>query len=195
MFYVFAPFIVRRKLVVILSVLLLSLGLRILLAFLGLKYAPWDYMFFPTQIMFFMGGVLSHHLYNYIKNKIIDKSTLLSLYLFFLLIITLYYQFFQESYFKEAFLFCTTILLIPFAFVLTKKSKLDRYFGDLSYPIYISQALFIKLATIKSFPNPYGKGLSVLVLVISFSVLLQYIITKPLEKYRQARVKRNIKMQ
>ena len=53
MFYVFAPFIVRRKLVVILSVLLLSLGLRILFAFFGLNYAPWDYMFFPTQIMFF----------------------------------------------------------------------------------------------------------------------------------------------
>ena len=191
-FYIFAPFVVRRNVWFIACLLLLSLALRISLAQFGLIVAPWDDMFFPSQIMFFMGGALSYHLYKLIQDKSINKKTFQILYLVFILIITLYYQFFSESYTKQTVLFVSTILLIPFAFILTKKSKLDRFLGDLSYPIYISQFLFIKIVSIKAFPKPFGKGFSSLVLIIIFSVIIDFIVTKPLEKYRQKRVKTKV---
>ena len=192
MFYIFAPFVVRRKLWVVLFLLLISLSLRIILAHCGYEFAPWDDMFFPSQIMFFMGGVISYHLYKFIKEKSIDKKVNISLYFVFLMIICLYYEFFEESYLKQFILYVSTLLLIPFAFILTKKSKLDRFLGDLSYPIYISQFLFIKFVSIKAFPKPFGRGLSSLVLIIIFSVIVDFIVTKPLEKYRQTRIKTNI---
>ena len=191
LFYVFAPFVVRKNLIIIVILLILSLFLRIILGYHGYTSAPWDYMFFPTQIMFFMGGVLSYHLYKLIKDKEINKKLIVMMYLFFVLVICLYYQFFEESYLKQAFLFSTTILLIPASFILTKNYKIDRYFGDLSYPIYISQSFFIRISNVKLFPKPLGHGATVLLLVIVFSMAIEHFITKPLEKYRQKRVIQN----
>jgi len=182
-FYLFAPFIVTKKIWIIVTLLILSLGLRMGLAYHGLNFAPWNYMFFPTQIMFFMAGVLSYHLHNRIKYMNFRKYGLLILYFVFLFIICFYYKILQDSIYKEVFLFISTTLLIPFIFILTKNSKIDGFFGDLSYPIYISQAFVITLSNVKAFPKPFGQGVSVLICVILFSLLL-----KPLDKYRQKRM-------
>ncbi len=191
LFYLIAPFIVRRHIIYPILILLASLLLRILLAGYGYEGAPWNYMFFPTQLMFFMGGVLAYKLYKKIQHIHISRALLITMYVVLLAVLLLYYQFFAETYLKQAVLFLTVALLIPASFILTKKSKADRVLGNLSYPIYISQALIIKFVAIKSFPKFISPGFTALVVVIAFSIVLDYVVTRPIEKYRQKRVSLN----
>ena len=185
LFYLIAPFIMRKNIWWISSVLFLSLGLRIFLGFQGLNHAPWDYMFFPTQFLFFMAGGLSYHLY---KSISLTKSQQVAISMLYLLIILFYYQFFENSFIKEVFLFVFTALAIPGIFKLTKKSQLDRYLGNLSYPIYISQSFIIMVTASKRFPKPFGWGITAIVLCVALSMLLHHFVTEPIEKNRQKRV-------
>ena len=191
LFYLIAPFIVRRRIIYPILILLASLLLRILLASYGYNGVPWNYMFFPTQLMFFMAGILSYKLYKKIQHVNISRALLVGMYMVLLAVLLLYYQFFAETYLKQTILFLAVALLMPASFILTKKSKTDRFLGNLSYPIYISQALIIKFVAIKSFPKVISPGFTALVIIIAFSIVLDYVVTRPIENYRQKRVALN----
>jgi peptidoglycan/LPS O-acetylase OafA/YrhL len=69
MFYIIAPFIVRKNKKVIFSLIFLSLILRgILMYKFGLRNDPWNYRFFPTELVFFLLGNISYKIY---KNSMI----------------------------------------------------------------------------------------------------------------------------
>ncbi len=58
-FYLIAPFILTRKKILFL-LLMLSFALRIFLYQIGLgREDPWVYRFFPTELVFFILGALS----------------------------------------------------------------------------------------------------------------------------------------
>jgi peptidoglycan/LPS O-acetylase OafA/YrhL len=78
---------------------------------------------------------------------------------------------------------------MPASFILTKQSKFDRFIGNLSYPIYISQSLINRIVVIKKFPKIISLGFTALIVVIAFSIILDLLITGPIEKYRQKRAK------
>lgn len=188
-FYFFAPFIVRKSIKYIIALFLISIIIRLLLITHNLTYHPWDYMFLPAQVMFFMAGILSYHLYVFFKKHSI-KNKLYDIIIFFYIIVLFifYYKFFQESYIKQLFLFSSITLCIPIIFKLTMYSKLDRLLGNLSYPIYISQVIFIKVLPAKIIPKIIDLGFTTLVSTIAFSIILYYLITKPLERLRQKRI-------
>jgi peptidoglycan/LPS O-acetylase OafA/YrhL len=185
LFYLIAPFIMRKNLFFIVLLLLISLSIRLILAHNDLTFAPWDYMFFPTQLMFFMGGGISYHIYKKLKSKNLLLTIISGLYL---LIILFYNDFFKDSYLKQVFLFVSTIAAIPCLFKITKSNKIDKYLGDLSYPMYISQSLIIMVTASKRFPKPFGLGVTVLSLAIVSSILLNHFIIKPINKIRQMKV-------
>lgn len=185
LFYLVAPFIMRKNIRWIILILILSLGLRLILAYNGLNHMPWDYMFFPTQLLFFMAGGISYYLY---KNVNTTKKQEIIIYAGYLFVILFYYQFFKDSSIKEAFMFLLTVFAIPAIFRLSKKSSIDRYLGNLSYPIYISQSFIIMITASKRFPKPFGWGITAVLLCIILSVILDYFITKPIEKIRQERI-------
>ena len=54
LFYLVAPFIVRRKLKVIFVLIVLSLLIRFVLVSKGFDYDPWSYRFFPNELVFFL---------------------------------------------------------------------------------------------------------------------------------------------
>ncbi|MDR2601476.1 MAG: acyltransferase [Spirochaetaceae bacterium] len=70
MFYAIAPFIVRKNKKFIFTLIFFSIVLRSVLMFgFGLKDDPWNYRFFPTEIVFFLFGNISYRIYNYLKNN------------------------------------------------------------------------------------------------------------------------------
>ena len=151
-------------------------------------------MFFPTQGMFFIAGIFSYRLYNaFLKGKVTALAQYI-LYGVFLSVLLFYYQFFEETYTKQIILFLAVALLIPFAFELTKKSKLDRFFGNLSYPIYITQSLVIRIVDAKKFPKIVDIGFTALVIIILFAVLINFLLGESIERYRAKRV-RDYKLQ
>lgn len=189
LFYLIAPFILRKKIILPLIILVVSLLVRFYLIYIGLNYSPWNYMFFPSQIMFFMSGVISYHIYKKVNSNKPSKLYLIP-FLVFIITIVFYRQFFNDSYMKQALLFILEIISIPYIFILTKSSKFDRFLGNLSFPIYICQSLVLKITIAKAFPKFISYGVTSLILTILLSILLDRFIARPIERYRQRRVLR-----
>jgi len=186
-FYFLAPFLNRLKNKSLLLIMSLSLGLRLFLYSRGLNHDPWNYRFFPNELIFFLAGILMYRLYIYMKEKDLKKFSIYSF--FFYLSFLLSYQFFPHERTKQLVLFLFSFVFIPFIFKLFKNSKVDRFIGELSFPVYISHFLIID--TLTHFTNLPHQFLSVTTTIISilFSILLLRFIIDPINRFRQSRVK------
>jgi len=184
-FYLIAPFIVRKPIFLPLILLLISLATRVVLSYYGLSHAPWDYMFFPTQLMFFMGGYLSYKLYDHISKLRIRPVLMRIQYAALLIVILTYSYVSNNNYYHQAVLFLCLIAFIPVSFKLCKNNSIDKYLGNLSYPLYISQYLIITFTVSGSFPKVINLGFTTLMLTIILSVVLFELIIKPIERRRQ----------
>ncbi|MEO5643299.1 MAG: acyltransferase [Bacteroidia bacterium] len=186
LFYMVAPFIVRKKLWLILLLILCSVLLRYILYQHGLKHEPWTYRFFPAELVFFMLGYLSYSIYKKIREKKI-KPVYYNLLWIFMIAFTLFYS--EVSFTqKENLYFLFFFLALPFIFHHTKNIKMDRYIGELSYPIYISHFFILNLLTAFNITLPGGLGLTLSVFTILFSILLNEFVAKRIEKKRQNRL-------
>ena len=187
-FYLIAPFIVRRK---IRSIILLVLGsalLRISLMKSGFDYDPWTYRFFPTELLFFLLGTISYHLYIVLKNKKISNVFLSTVYVM-IIFVTFLYGFVEIDYQIPIYLLLFFIS-IPFVFMLSKYWKIDRYIGELSYPIYISHMLVSTFVSYSKIPTYGGRTFTLLAVTIIVSLLLNELVAKKVEVIRQKRVKK-----
>ena len=195
MFYLVAPFIVKRGIKTVITIIIVSLVLRfILYDYFILKDDPWTYRFFPTEILFFLCGYLSYHLYQKIKKVTFPKHLNISV-LLFCIGITILYKYlptgkvsFLPFSLKEGVYFGTIILSIPILFNYSKKNPLDNKIGELSYPVYISHMLIFMILSLKTF-NFLNSGWIAALFTILFSYVLNVLIASPIEKLRQRRLK------
>lgn len=197
LFYIIAPFIVRRKIKIILLVVLCSVFIRLFIYFiLDMQNDPWDSRFFPTELALFLLGALSYHIYEHLCNKPI-KYIYNKLIVLIYVLVLLFYNYLPdlETFIdiKPALFYILTVLSIPSIFTLTKSSRIDNRIGDLSYPIYIVHMLviFILWMLIEKFDlNIYNgiKGALVVAITVTVSYLLVKYVSDPIEKIRQKRV-------
>lgn len=189
-FYLIAPFLVRRKLKIIILLILLSLMLRaILYYYFNLNFDPWTYRFFPTELVFFLLGIVSYHGYKKIQNLSI-KKTHLKLIWFSVLGVTIFHNFLPIP-FKDSLYLAGFFIALPFIFILTKNWKKDAYIGELSYPIYISHILIVTITKSLTISNGFVLGLTYTIALIGFSLLLNNFVAKSIEKIRQKRIIQN----
>ncbi|UEG49457.1 acyltransferase [Ferruginibacter lapsinanis] len=187
MFYIFAPFIVRRSIKVIAVLIFMSLLLRVLLYHNGLNFDPWTYRFFPTELLFFLLGNVSYRIYTKMKtvnmHRYIPTAMLALLFVF-----TFFYN--QIVFPKKMYVyFLVFFLFLPFVFQKTKKWKWDTFIGDLSYPVYISHVFILSLIHYFKAPLLFNNlGITLAIYTIIFSIPINLLISKNIEKYRQRRV-------
>ena len=79
-----------------------------------------------------------------------------------------------------AIFFVTT----PFIFHAFKDNALDRWIGDLSYPIYMTQLFVIGL--VLTFEPPFGLWIGIFG-TLAMSVVVMLLIDHPLDRWRQRR--------
>lgn len=186
-FYLIAPFLLRRNILLIFSLILTSALLRIILYKNGLNYDPWTYRFFPSELFFFLLGTIAYHFYKKIENWDIKKSHLKMIYIFILSFTFFYSRIpFENKIFVYFFFF---FLSLPFIFILSKEWKVDRYIGELSYPIYISHILVLMFVNFSNMSIKGNISLITIIFSILFSVLLNEFIGKKIERIRQSRIK------
>lgn len=188
-FYLIAPFIVRKKIKIIVFLLVLSLMLRYVLSQYGLKGDPWSYRFFSTELAFFLLGVISYHIYKRL-HKLELKTIYLKIIWAIVLTFTLVYGFL--SFPRMSYVYISVFFIcLPFIFILTKNWKNDKYIGELSYPIYISH-IFV-LISIKAFKVPIigGMGFTLTIITVLFSIVLNELVAKKIETIRQKRIRLN----
>ena len=198
LFYLLAPFVVRRKKRVLFALVSLSLLLRVVMFYSGYRHSAWQFQFFPTELALFLLGALSYRLY---RSGSSFFSSRFGLYAVVALVgATFIYQYMpvlavQGAEMKKWVYYLLLIFLMPAAFSYTSNIKIDRYLGDLSYPVYIvhyAVVWFWVLVRERLFDTPYVSvlHLGLLALTLALAVALFHFVIKPMEKFRQARVAR-----
>jgi len=179
----------------LIGAILASLALRCYIYFhLGWTHDPWTYRFFPLELAFFLAGSLAYRLYHRIRAKTISRRALLPGLAFFFLICLLY-QFVpaQEStgiVIKQWTFYVLAWGAIPWLFTASKDSRVDRYLGELSYPLYIVHflAVWFLPPVLQRVGITHGVPIWILAASLGLSVGLIHFVSGPLERIRQQRV-------
>jgi len=190
MFYLVAPFILRQRLRIIILLIGISCALRIAAANIGLDHDPWTYRFFPFELALFLGGRVSYDIYKKLEHFSIPKPLLLVVGGLFLVWTTCFEVLDLKQQVASAVIYLLVLIpLVPILFSLSKHSKIDRFIGELSYPIYLSH-LFIYYS-LKSYflPEDLHFGVTTAILSIALSSLIIIFVSDPLDRFRQARLK------
>lgn len=191
-FYLIVPFMVKRRTSLIVTLIIAGFIFRFFLYYLGLKYLPWTDRFFPIELVFFLMGLLSYKIYHAINRLKLANTILIILIVMVTLGLTLFYPILPYRHLTRYFLsysemiyFSLFFLGIPFVFYFTKNNRVDRFIGELSYPIYLCHLFVIPFFGAKSAQSTI---LSVISCVLLSSVVFLYV-GKPIEQFRQKRVK------
>lgn len=190
-FYLVAPFVLGRKKWI--GVLLLaSLGLRAALIVAGIGTRdPWTYRFFPTELAFFLFGALAHQILLpfYVARLKADFDRYAVLASGFLVALTLGYSLIPlPELAKSLFMFAIFCSLLPFAFAFQKRSKIDNWIGNLSYPLYIGHMLATWITSyalgLLSLKDAKLVSLACAVSAIGLAMLLNQFVGLPFERLR-----------
>lgn len=187
MFYMIAPFLVRRKLPVIFAVIGASLAVRLVLANFGYKDDPWNYRFFPSELMFFMTGTLAYRAYKYIEKKDnIPGWLTMGWWIATVVVILVWSEIPLPVGIRVLGLIGLVAIAIPLVFLRTKNYKWDRYIGELSYPVYISHLLVVSFLT----GMGYAQGCAAVLITLVVSVGLYHMVDRPVDAARHRWVAR-----
>lgn len=184
-FYFISPLLLAKKIKIIGLSILLVLGLRLLLfefANTGEEFTI--YRFAPTELFWYLLGVLAYKLEKS-KKFLGANAGMVSLVILIGLLVSYKYL---PSPLGDILIYSSVFLFAPAIFYRFSKSKIDRFLGDLCYPMYLGHGFLLLVISANKFPKPFGLGVSLVVLTIIFSILVNRYFLRPLENYRQQRV-------
>lgn len=188
-FYAVAPFLIKRKLWILLMLAFLSLLLRLYIYSLGYHHEPWINKFPLTELVFFLIGIFSYRVY--ISNSLAKLTPKIFMAVYFLfLILTIFYDTLPKvldlpiNPLQWGYFFLLAILM-PYAFKHFKDNKFDRFIGDLSYPVYISHIFIIYLVrNANLFTDHNLNGVTSIVITLLFSISLLWLFETFIERLR-----------
>jgi peptidoglycan/LPS O-acetylase OafA/YrhL len=191
-FYLLAPLLVKRRWWIQAIIIAASLFYRYwLITEEGKKWDPWNYRFFPNEIALFMLGSLAWQIYNRIKHIQLPKWSGPAAWSSIIVLI-LSYNFitFIPDGKRMITFYGLFFLLLPIIFIWSKDFKIDRWLGELSFPLYIGHLLIIMLLRKWYFGTDLLPWFGVVSLALSlvFAWLLMKFIAQPVERIRAARV-------
>lgn len=216
-FYLVAPFLARFSTRRLLTIAAISISVRLYCYFqLDLLHGPWHYRFFPFELAHFCYGMLAArvlvaypNLLTQITNLGDNLSKRLGAYFPFVFFsvstvvfighsfVTHLFQYYADGQYVAGrelyFLFSlfSWILIIPVLFSFSRNLKIDRWIGELSYPVYLLHftiMLLIKGLFMLTGINASLIGIACTVVTITSACLLQIFLLQPMERWRQSLV-------
>lgn len=188
LFYLLAPFLVTKQIKWQVLIVLISLSLRIVYATqFNLSFDPWTYRFLPFELAFFILGSLSYHYYKTIRSKMISPKIGYALLLCLVTAIVCYNELKIEDTLKNYTFYAIFLCSLPFIFHAFKHNTIDRFIGELSFPIYIIHILIVSLFRNYFFSQPdriIYYGYTVIGISVILAIIMQYSFINPIEKYR-----------
>jgi peptidoglycan/LPS O-acetylase OafA/YrhL len=183
-FYAMVPFFNRLSTRSICVLVALSLSARAL-AYnrIGLDYDPWTYRFYPFEISFFLLGMLAYRLYALRGIRLRAHWRQMAIVVAAAIVL---FRFFPDvSIYRlsinNAVLFAIVFLAIPYLFSGTIESGLDRFVGDLSYPLYLTHLLASSFCALA-----LGTRSATVIIAVSLLVSAGLVIyvERPLDRWR-----------
>lgn len=183
-FYAIAPFLVRRRMRVIVGLIGLSLLTRVLLSWkAGLLTDPWNYRFFPSEIATFLTGVVLYRAYRRLReaNRLPDRSAGWVCLGALILLIVVLPQWLPVRL-LIACIYSAAALSMALIFDASRDSAVDRYIGELSYPLYLLHSVVLSVLTAFNITA----ALPCILLSLAASVVVQRFLDRPLDAIRHA---------
>ena len=186
-FYVLAPFLVRRGVMVLLCVVVGAYVLRAIGYHFGLGYDPWTSRFFPFELAHFAGGALAYKLYAATRSWWIWRRSVCLSVMAAVIGAVLFYDSKPWIGANHPLTFIAAIALsMPFLF--RTNIPFDAWLGELSYPIYlIHWPLQFALAMFVGPALPLSVWSVPVTILAAFGFVI--LVDRPLERMRQARLK------
>lgn len=186
-FYLIAPFILGKRTGVILMIALASVAVRLVVMKAGFSGDPWSYRFFPTELATFLAGSLAYRFHS--QYPIRHNHWLGIIGLALMVALLGFFSYMPVSHeIKKLLVFFALLATIGPIFNAFKNSRMDRFVGNLSYPVYCSHLIIIGLLgahNIAAQSNPIISTLLVYASVILFSTVLYFAIEKPTDIFRK----------
>lgn len=184
-FYLFAPLLARLRPRGLIALALGSFALRCML----LRATPGVDLLarkiFPSELWLFLLGVLAWHLYD--AHRSAPKRDAVGPVLLWLLLAgAAYLSGIPQPLRVPAFAGCLA-MAVPCLFRLSRENRIDRFIGDLSYPLYIVH--FLVLSLLERLVEMPATELA-LGLTLAAALLLHLCLEKPIDRWRQSRVER-----
>ena len=191
-FYLVAPFFVRRPRLAI-GVLVLSLAARAVAIAHGWgAQDPWTYRFLPFELALFLTGMVAYqHLLPAWKRVVpgahLDAVARAATWAAWLACAAYFTVPVPEAT-KRLAVYAIVALLMPLAFLYQRRSRLDQWVGELSYPLYVGHYLVMWVCT-AAFARygPQAGSARVALYVaaaLAFAVALNHVIARPVERRR-----------
>lgn len=175
-FYLVAPSLARIRSSYLGALALILTGARLAAYGAGLDHDPWFYRFFPFELPLFVLGMLSFRLFNRIELLPFSQSRPLALVVIAGLIM-LAQLFVLNVPVQYSFVGATmAAAVVPIAFAAFKDASVDRFVGDLSYPIYL-----LHFPIIQFLSDNYA---AVVATSLLLSCLIVVVVERPLERLR-----------
>lgn len=188
-FYLSVPFINRLKTRSILVLLAASTVARLIVYKLGFRFDPWTYRFFPFEAGLFLLGMLGWRMYAKLNLDKFPKCRRYYLLVPILAValalhakmIEIMGRFIGLDYAAlVSYPFWTVVIVYLFAYF--REHKVDRFIGELCYPIYLIH--FTVALTVASFFGPSGRITAIA--VIFLSALFYIFVLRPYERWRHS---------
>ena len=139
-FYIIAPFLLKIKNSYLISCFLILMALKVFFIMSG-PLSDLYYRSFHFVLGYFLLGAISYRYKDKLKFFKTDKfNTIRLLYAYaFVITITLFSPYQGLNY--SPLIVCSFGVFLPSLFYATKNIKIDRWIGELSYPVYIFHML------------------------------------------------------
>jgi peptidoglycan/LPS O-acetylase OafA/YrhL len=204
-FYVFVPLLGKLKLRWLWVIAAISLAARIY-AYQVLHWTndPFSYRFFPFELLLFVMGMISQRVYAmFLANK--EQFKLKKLVHYLILVVVIIFGLYAAQKvpahlrawgvakaYVDLISYTGWVVIIPILFHLTSRIKVDRFIGELSYPVYLVHFTVLEIFNLilekSSLPQTplalIGSVVSVLV-----AILLYVLVFRPFEEKRPNLVK------
>lgn len=190
LFYLAAPFVLRRSLAMQVGLFVAALALRTAIWIANdRQFTGWTCYFAPSSWVFFMGGILAWHL-----NVRLAKETWFTrlaplagrLLVVLLGALIVFYADLGVLGSQDWLYYSVVGLSLPFIFTALKHSRIDNRIAAWSYPIYLAHGVVLALAP--PFRH-FVSGPQMVYLVLALTVLLSFAVLH-LDEIIQRRFKR-----
>jgi len=183
LFYAMAPFLARWRWQWIAALALASIGLRLAGHLTPIDYPLWQGRFFPTCLFMFLLGMLGHRALPRVAQLPkalgwIAAATLLAFIVGFSFLPT------ADPLAMRWLAYAVVAFATPFVFNAFKDNKADRWIGELSYPIYMTQLFVIGIVMTYELPYPIWIAIGG---TLTLSLVILLLVDHPIDRWRQRR--------